>query len=254
MDISFAPTSPLGTPSSPAYRASFGIWLYGLFGVLLLLAGSAGIVDMFVSGIFLGIQLVVSLGAFAIAGLFAYLCYSGVTSQVQIYEHGFAYTQRNSTYNFRWDEIDAIWQHIVTYRIRLLIFFIPVSSSYKYTIRKTDGETIKLTNSIRKVGELGTRIQQQVLKHKMPGAIEAYNSGDTLQFGKLSISQTGINNGKETIPWEQVNGVQIVSGYITIKKTGKWLRWAGVDASQVPNIFLFVALVDRIVGVNADRA
>jgi hypothetical protein len=250
MDISFAPTSPLGTPSSSEYRGSFGMWLYGLFGVLLLLAGAAGIIDMITSGIFLGIQLVVSLGAFAIAGLFAYLVYIGVTMRAQVYEHGFSYTRGYTTHNCRWDEIDAIWQHIVTYQVRLLIFYIPVSTGHKYTIRKTTGETIKLTNSIGKVGELGALIQQQVLKHKMPGAIETYNSGATLQFGKLNISQLGINNGKETIPWEQVSGVQLSEGHIIIKKAGKWLRWAGVDGSKVPNLFLFVALVDRIVGVN----
>jgi hypothetical protein len=253
MDISFASasaTSALGAPSSAEYRASFLIWVYGLFGVLLLLAGSAGLVDMIINGAFLAIQLVVSGGAFAIAGLFGYLCYLGVTTRAQVYEHGFSYTKGNSTYNYRWDEIESIWQHIVTYQIRLLLFHIPISTGYKFTICKTTGETIKLNNTIRKIGELGGIIQQQVLKHKMPGAIETYNNGGTLQFGKLSISQMGINNGKETVPWEQIGGVQIASGYVVIKKTGKWLRWAGVDASKIPNLFLFVALVDRIVGIN----
>jgi hypothetical protein len=250
MDISFSSAASLGTPSSHEYRAGWGVWVYGLFGIVLVLAGLAGISHLIFGGTFTVTQLVVSLGAILIAIFFAFLWYRGFSTRVQVYEHGFAYTRGNKTHNFRWDEIEAIWQHVVTYRLRLLIFYVPVSTGYKYTIRKTTGETIKLTNSIGKVAELGPLIQEQVLKHMMPRAIETYNNGGTLQFGKLSISKMGINNGKETLPWDQVKGVQIDSGYIIVKKTGKWMRWVGADVAKIPNLFLFISLVDRIVGIN----
>jgi hypothetical protein len=249
MDISFAPTSSLGAPSSDEYRAGWSVWLYGLFGVMLLLAGLAGISSMLIGGTFLVTQLVVSLAAVLIAGFFAFLWYNDFSMRVQMYEHGFAYTRGTKTHNFRWDEIEAIWQHIVTYRVRLLIFYVPVGTGHKYTIRTTDGETIKLTNSVNKVGELGSLIQEQVLKHMLPRAIDTYNNGGTLQFGKLSISKQGINNGKETIPWDQVRDIQIDEGHIIVKKAGKRLRWAGADVAKIPNPLLFITLVDRIVGI-----
>jgi hypothetical protein len=249
LDISFSSASSLGAPSSQEYRAGWGVWLYGLFGILLVLAGLAGISSMLIGGTFLMTQLVVSLAALLIAAFFAFLWYNDYSKRVQVYEHGFAYTKGNSTHNVRWDEIEAIWQHVITYRIRVIIFYIPIITAHQYTIRKTGGEHIKLTNSIGKIGEIGTLIQEQALQHMLPRAIETYNNGGTLQFGKLSISKQGITKGKETLPWDQVKDVQIGEGYVTIKKNGKWLRWAGIDVSKVPNPFLFITLVDRIVGV-----
>jgi hypothetical protein len=251
MDVSFAPTSQLGTPSAHEYRAGWGVWLYGFFGALLAFAGFAGLVNMITTGIFNSVQLVVSLAGLLVAAFFAYLCYSGFTTRAQVYEHGLSYTRRNTTSTIRWDEVEAIWQHVMTYRVRVLIFYIPVKTAHKYVIRKKlTGETITLNDTLGNVGELGDHIQDHVLRHMLPGAIETYNNGGTLEFGKLSISQIGISNSKETIPWEQVSGVRIAEGHIIVKKTGKWLRWAGADVGKTPNVFLFITMIDRIVGIN----
>ncbi len=99
------------------------------------------------------------------------------------------------------------------------------------------------------MAQLGALIQSETFKRLMPQAIESYNGGGTLQYGKLSINQVGISNGKETVAWAQVKGVQISNGFIAVKKEGKWLTWANVSVAQTPNFFIFLALVDRIVGV-----
>ena len=92
-------------------------------------------------------------------------------------------------------------------------------------------------------------IQAEAFKHLMPRAIESYSAGGTLHFGKLSINQAGIDNGKEVVPWAQVKSVQVSNGFIVIKKDGKWLNWANVAVAQTPNFFVFLALVDQNVGV-----
>ena len=40
-------------------------------------------------------------------------------------------------------------------------------------------------------------------------------------------------------------------GYIAVVcKRGKWLSWKNVPVAKVPNFFVFLALVDSIIGVN----
>lgn len=247
MDPSFY---TLGTQASSEYRAGSGVWLYALLSVVLMLAGGAGIGNMIISGTFPYGQLIVSLGAILLAAPLGFVWYRGFTTRVQVYEHGFAYLQGDNTRTFRWDEIESIWEDIVTYSVRVLIFPVPVGTGYKYTIRKRTGESIKLTSTIAGIDELGWLIQSQVLREMLPRAIETYNNGGSLQFGRLSISRMGINNGKETLPWNQVNAIQIKQGYLIIKKKGKWFRWDGANPAKTPNLFLFVALVNPIVEIS----
>ena len=94
-------------------------------------------------------------------------------------------------------------------------------------------------------------LKLEALKHLLPRAIETYNAGGTLQYGKLSVSQAGIGNGKEIVPWAQIKSVQVSNGFIAIKKDGKWLNWANVAVAKTPNYFVFLALADRVVGVKS---
>jgi hypothetical protein len=39
------------------------------------------------------------------------------------------------------------------------------------------------------------------------------------------------------------------NGVIAIWREDKWLTWSSILASEVPNMFVFLSLVDQIVGV-----
>jgi hypothetical protein len=171
--------------------------------------------------------------------------YYQASLNIQVFEQGLIYTKAGATRVIRWDDIESVQQQVVKHSVN----FIPVGTSHTYTIRTASAGTLKLTDSIGKVAQLGALIQGETFKRLMPRAIETYNGGGTLQYGKLSISQVGIGNGKETVPWAQVKGVQVSNGYIAVKKEGKWLTWANVAVAQTPNFFVFLALVDRIVGL-----
>jgi hypothetical protein len=166
---------------------------------------------------------------------------------IQVFEQGFTYIKAGVAHVVRWDAIESIRHQAVRVRVN----FIPIGTAHTYTIKTNQGETIKLTSSIGKVAKLGALIQAEAFKHLMPRAIESYNAGGTLQFGKLSVNQAGIGNGKQVVPWAQVKSVQVGNGSISIKKDGKWLNWANVAVAQTPNFHVFLALVDQIIGVKA---
>ena len=164
--------------------------------------------------------------------------------QVEIHEQGFVYSTVFETVNVHWEDVSAVWQ---AKRARQRN---GPTTSATYTILLKNKKKLVLDNERFKNAEgLGDTIQKEVTRRLMPKYIELLRSGGTAKFGKLSISQQGISNGKETIPWSQVQAVRINNGIININKEGKWLGWANVMAYEIPNLFIFLGLVDQIVGV-----
>jgi len=165
------------------------------------------------------------------------------TLRVLVFPDGLVHTRGAKTNVFRWDEIESVWESAQKAR--------PTSRTvYRaYTIVDHDGRKAVLTGDFVGVKALGDTIQREVSERLLPHALEAFEAGETVRFGKLSLSNEGLSNGRETVPWDQVEEVKLERGTITVRKEGKWLSWANVTVGGTPNVFVFLTMVDRIVGV-----
>lgn len=150
----------------------------------------------------------------------------------------------------RWDDITSVFQAIVVHYTN----GIKTGTTHTYTIYAQHGQKVVFNDTVKNVEALGNTIQQQTSARLMPRYSQTYNSGAAVTFGKLTLSKAGISNDKETIPWEQVQAVNINAGQISVRKEGKWLNWAGQSASATPNLFIFLSMVDQIVGLNRKKA
>jgi hypothetical protein len=238
-------TYQLGTPTI-AHRAGISVWVTLIAGAILTLLGGYILIEVLTGMLRPGRQsmLLVSIIFLAIGIAFLLIGYFQSRQHIQVFEQGFSYIKAGAEQIVRWDAIESIRHQAVRVRVN----FIPIGTAHTYTIKTNRGETIKLTGSIGRVAKLGALIQAEAFKHLMPRAIENYQAGGTLHFGKLSVNQSGIGNGKEVVPWAQVKSVQVSNGSISVKKEGKWLNWANVAVAQTPNVFVFLALVDWILG------
>lgn len=166
--------------------------------------------------------------------------------QVDIHEQGFVYSTAFETLNVNWADVMTVWQ---AKRVRQRN---GPTTSATYTFLLQNGKKLVLDNERFKNAEgLGDAIQNEVTRRLMPGYIDLLRSGGTAKFGKLSINSQGISNGKETIPWSQVKDVRITLGIININKEGKWLTWSSARASEIPNLYVFLELIDRIVDIKS---
>lgn len=134
----------------------------------------------------------------------------------------------------RWDQVEAVWQKITKSRY---------STSYTYTVQRTDHKTFIFNSILRQIALLGQNIMQEVTKIQMPRAMEAYNAGHTLNFGTLAISSYGINNGKEQLSWDQLENVALYRGYLVIKKIGKKRNWEHVAVASIPNYTVLLGII-----------
>ena len=235
--------APLGE-----YRGGLARILYGLGGLLI-----AGLGVFLVLGAALGggagsdptSFIIVLFFAVLLMGLGGYMLWLVIASwgtRVQLFEGGFSATQLGKTTTAAWGDVASINQAIT----RIRYYGIPVWTSYSYRLALTNGQKLRLTETIGKVSKMGEAMQTQITHTLTPRALEALRTGATLPFGKLSVNPMGISNGAETLPWHEISNVNVQNGVIIVGKVGKRLRWTSASVAKTPNAYVFLSLVDMM--------
>jgi hypothetical protein len=163
--------------------------------------------------------------------------------RVLVFPDGLVHIRGGRANVFRWDEITQVYQSLQkTHRAGRAIQRI-------YTVKNAAGKKSVLTGELAGIAALGETVQREITARLLPRSWEDYNAGRTLNFGKLGLSKEGIRKGKEVLPWDQVESVKLDMGSIVIKKEGGRLSWASITARSTPNLFVFLSMVDKIVGL-----
>jgi hypothetical protein len=148
---------------------------------------------------------------------------------------------------YLWDDANSIYQSI-TKHYRNGIY---VGTTYLYTLVLKSGKKVTFNNTLQRVEDLGVLIQNAISKRAYPSVIAAINSGNTVYFDKIGISREGISNGNnKQILWSEIQGVKVENGVVKVSKQGKWFGWANVPVAKIPNLFVFLSVVDSIIGIN----
>jgi len=235
-------SADLGAPLR-LYRASVGVWLNLVLGVLFLLLALVGFVS-----VLLGrspSRLNGPLFWYIVSTVLGVLLF-GIwlwqrTRQVQVYERGFHYQHGSRSLLVRWEEIAAIWRRSVRHSVH----FIPVGTSHTFSIQTYGGESLKLTGSIGGVAALGDEIQVAALPYVLSRAMGQLQAGQHVAFSKLQVHQLGLHNGKQLLPWNEVGAITMRNGYLIIKHQGQWRAWLQLPSAQIPNLLVLLTLLDQ---------
>lgn len=230
-----APVGVYGGSKASIFLSICGVALLALglfFAVAVPMNDPSGLgIDLFVGVIFI---------AGAVYSFWTVFSWRG--SHAQLFERGFVLSRAGKTMSARWDDVASVTQNIVRIRYN----FVPVWTSYKYTVALNNGDSMLINNGFSKVGKLGENVQRISANTLLPRAIAAYNSGAVLPFGKLSLSQAGISNGQETLPWSDLDRVTFVNGGALVMRKGKRIRWASEHIRKIPNVYVFTGLVNYV--------
>ena len=168
------------------------------------------------------------------------LLYYGL--RVYVFTEGLVWIRGNKSAVIRWDHIKTIWQKV---NKRYLSSFY-IGTAHAYTVQRDDGKKFKFNDGLSNVEALGTILTREITSRLLPKVIDAYNAGETVSFGKLSVTIHGISNGEDIILWNQVKNIQVNKGALAINKDGQWINWTTIKVSRIPNFPVFMALVDYI--------
>lgn len=180
------------------------------------------------------------------------------------------------SWGFRWDngdqELSARWEDVVELRgspVRDVVYgSIPLTTHYGHWVVLADGRecgfggTLGTTDSLKSANEslraihgvtkavtieqLGRIFTARVTSVLLPGAISRLNAGQSTSFGPLTVGPTGITAGDESVAWDQVKDVRTRDGRVYVKKVGRWRAWKRVLVLEIPNYFVFDALVRAV--------
>lgn len=159
-------------------------------------------------------------------------------TRVWLFSRGLVRLGRGAAEACRWEEIQSVQQEMNTgSRERA------GAVRHRFTISRRDGTQMSF-EGIPKVRALGEQIQQESLKYLLPPVLKTYHSGQPVTFGSLTLSGEGVNNGKETVPWVEIKGVEIdKNGQLVFTAQGRWFSFAKMPIADIPNVHVLLALV-----------
>ena len=155
---------------------------------------------------------------------------------------GFVFLKGTVATAYRWDQVSFVWQRIVAY----YRYGIRTGTSYKYTVQRSDGVQIVMTEMFRNINQLGDRLQREVSNRLAPQALAAVKAGQTLPFGPFSLNWQGLTTPRESIPWGQIQQVSAKAGMVTIQRRGERTGASYGGTDKVPNLYVFLFVSEAL--------
>jgi hypothetical protein len=163
-----------------------------------------------------------------------------------VFEEGLAYTQNNVTELVRWDDVTAFWYDVTHVQQSGRT----ASTSHVYTVERNDGKKLIFKDTLGNIVKLGETIRDETTRRLLPRAVQALQAGETISFGKIAISKEGISQGKDTVPWDQIENIRLNRGIVAITWKDKRLKWSSIRVRETPNVFVLLAIVNQVVGLD----
>jgi len=245
----------------------FGI-VVGVLGVYVVLFSFLG---RFSFGTIILLLVGLSLVAYGVSRVF--VAFQNLDAQVYLCTDGLMRVKAGTAEAIHWDQTSGFWKIFSEPAWYGLLDFLSLLTSFtgqdssanysgtsrpfsflqEYRLYQANGTELVLAKRFRKFKKLGKAIEQEVTHHLLPGALAAYNAGQPVSFGEISVSRQGIHIGsrQETIAWNELNMVQGSGSHIYInwKKQGHLLASTRtIPISEVPNVCVLTELVKTIRG------
>jgi hypothetical protein len=188
--------------------------------------------------------------AFVISVLILWRTYANRKKAAVVFTNGFAYSDHKGVQAWRWEQVHDVMASVVRHYTNGVY----TGTSHTYTLQKSSGQKLVLNDSLKDVEALFTHLENNTLQQRYQRLADAYNNGNPVSFGPVLIGkQLGIQIGKKSFPWEEIEEVAINKGYLTLKKKqGGWLSGATASAGTIPNLHVLLSII-QIIGLKAGQ-
>ncbi|GHO46961.1 hypothetical protein KSX_51240 [Ktedonospora formicarum] len=156
------------------------------------------------------------------------------------FSNGLIYSKNDQMIPLRWEGIQSLYHKCVQGK---------GGAIHTYTIQLSNGQKILLINELKKITHLGDMIEDKTARFWLPQVIGAYQNGDPIHFGPLTVNQSGLDSGKAHIPWAQIPRLVDTRTCVVADQRGIFHRLL-VRVEDVPNAVLLQRLVNQIATAN----
>ena len=256
-DLTFQSVFDLGSQMSEHPVKALHRWggmLLGVFltgtGVAALLFGATSAIPEFSNGASTAlltacIPVMIGMVALGLGGWCLYRSWKNWGQAVAVFERGFAFARGDEVRSIPWTDVTAVWQSIVKHYTNGIY----TGTSHRYTVQLSDDTRYKLDDKFKEVEALGSAVQKNVTQALYPKYVAALKAGSRLEFGPLALDYNKLYAGKKELAWDEIQSIRVRGGSVSVKKDKGWFQWARSSVPQIPNFFVFYALLKNFTTV-----
>jgi len=126
------------------------------------------------------------------------------------------------------------------------------STDYVYRFARPGSPELRLESTAFQLADLGPEIERRLTAARAPLDLDAVACGRTVRYGPFAVDIATLSTSKCIVKWTQVRAVDAHQGEVRV-----WLyetrKPQKVSVSEVPNVFVFLALADAL-RIDAQRA
>jgi hypothetical protein len=184
-------------------------------------------------------------GMLALGGWCLYSTWNNWGLAVALFERGFAYARAGEARSVPWSDVGAVWQSITKHYTNGIY----TGTSHLYTVRLSDDTRYKLNDKFKDIEALGSAIQKNVTQTLYPKYAAALKAGSRIEFGPLAMDYNNLYAGTKSISWNEVQSIRVRGGAVSVKKDKGWFAWTNSRVPQIPNFYVFYALLKNFTTV-----
>jgi hypothetical protein len=109
-----------------------------------------------------------------------------------------------------------------------------------------DRKKLKVTSNFQKAEEAIGIILGRILPPMVQNTKARLQRGETVQFGGIGLSATAVSWKRSSIPVSEITQASLVRSNLQIKRQGKWLRAISVRSDKVPDVLVFLDVLESL--------
>lgn len=162
---------------------------------------------------------------------------------VALYPSGLIYRRRGRRLLIPWQEIQQLtlagpWSDLPVLRSQ--------GRPAALILQTESGDRIRLTHDLGEFEDLVAQVKDNVYPRMHRAYAQAFNRGQPLHFGPLSMDQEGVQVARRKIPWRQVLAAELHRGNLCIRLDGAGEDFVEIATSRIPNADLCVQMIQSL--------
>lgn len=109
-----------------------------------------------------------------------------------------------------------------------------------------DGKKLKVTSNFSNADEAIGIILARILPPMVQSAKARLQRGESVQFGGVGLSARAVTWKNNSIPVAEITKGEIAGTNLQLKRSGKWLAAISVRSNKVPNVLVFLEVLESL--------
>ena len=114
------------------------------------------------------------------------------------------------------------------------------------TLVSRDSKKLKVTSNYRNADEAIGIILSRLMPPMVQNVKSKIQRGETVRFGGLGLSATTVTWKGNLIPVSEITKAELAGTNLQVKRTGKWLSAVNVKSNKVPDVLVFLEVLESL--------